>query len=283
MSLRIVDTHVHIWDFDKAEYLWLEGNTSILNRNYHVEELEAERREAGITDGILVQAAVNFEETNFLFEVASKTEWIKGVVGWVPLLNPKETEQALNEKYKNQKLLKGIRHMIHDESNADWLLQQQVLESLQIVSDHHLPYDIVGIIPEHIETALKVANKVPSLKMVFDHLNQPPIATKEKFGKWGDLMKEASKHKNFYAKISGLGITAKNAEWSASDIRPYVEFVLEHFGVDRCFCGGDWPVSLLAGSYKRTWNIYREVLESLLNEKEQQKVYYKNAVAFYRL
>lgn len=283
MSQRIVDTHVHIWDFDKAEYSWLKGNTSILNRNYNIEELEEERKKAGITDGILVQAAVNFEETDFLFEVASKTEWIKAVVGWVPLINPKETEKALSEKYHNQKLLKGIRHMIHDEPGANWLLQQEVLESLQIISNHHLPYDVVGIIPEHIETVLKVAEKVPSLKMVFDHLNQPPIATKEKFGKWGELMKEASKNKNFFAKISGLGTTAKNPQWSASDIKPYVEFVLEHFGVDRCFCGGDWPVSLLAGSYSRTWNIYREVLDSLLNEEEQQKVYFKNAVAFYQL
>ena len=283
MLQRTVDTHVHVWNFDKAEYSWLKGNISILNRNYEIEELEEERRKAGITDGMLVQAAVNFEETDFLFEVASKTDWIKGVVGWVPLMDPNETEKALSGKYHNQKLLKGIRHMIHDEPVANWLLQQHVLESLQIISNHHLPYDIVGIIPEHIETVLKVAEKVPSLKMVFDHLNQPPIAAKEKFGKWGELMKEASKNKNFFAKISGLGTTAKNAQWSASDIKPYVEFVLEHFGVDRCFCGGDWPVSLLAGSYSRTWHIYREVLDSLLNEEEQQKVIYKNAVAFYQL
>ena len=283
MLQRTVDTHVHVWNFDKAEYSWLKGNTSILNRNYDIEELEEERTKAGITDGILVQAAVNFEETDFLFEVASKKDWIKGVVGWVPLMNPKETEKALSEKYHNQKLLKGIRHMIHDEPVANWLLQQGVIESLQIISDHHLPYDIVGIIPGHIETVLKVAEKIPSLKMVFDHLNQPPIAAEEKFGKWGELMKEASKNKNFFAKISGLGTTAKNPQWSASDIKPYVEFVLEHFGVDRCFCGGDWPVSLLAGNYTRTWNIYREVLDSLLNEEEQQKVYYKNAVAFYQL
>jgi L-fuconolactonase len=96
-------------------------------------------------------------------------------------------------------------------------------------------------------------------------------------------MKEASKHQNFYAKISGLGTTSKKTQWSKEDIQPYVEFVLEHFGVDRIFCGGDWPVSLLAGSYSQTWNVYRQTLDSLLNEAQQQKVYCENAVAFYRL
>lgn len=283
MLQRIVDTHVHVWNFKKAEYSWLKANTSILNRNYHVEELEEERKKAGITDGVLIQAANNYEDTDWMLEVAGKNEWIKGIVGWLPLMNPQQTAKALGEKYYNQKYFKGVRHLIHDEPDLKWLLQKEVLESLQILSDYHLPYDVVGILPEHIETAMAIAEKNPTLKMVFDHLNQPPIASKEKFGRWGELMKEASKNPNFYAKISGLGTTSKNPQWSKNDIRPYIEFVLEHFGVDRCFCGGDWPVSLLAGSYSRTWKIYREVLDSLLNEEEQQKVYSENAVAFYQL
>jgi L-fuconolactonase len=283
MLQRIVDTHVHVWNFERAEYLWLKGNTSILSRSYHIEELEKERKKAGVTEGVLVQAANNFEDTDWMLEVAENADWIKGVVGWLPLMNPQETAKTLGEKYYNQKSFKGVRHLIHDEPDSKWLLQKEVLESLQILTDYHLPYDVVGILPEHIATALTVAEEIPSLKMVFDHLNQPPIASKEKLGRWGELMKDAAKHPNFYAKISGLGTTSKNAGWSKSDIQPYIEFVLEHFGVDRCFCGGDWPVSLLAGSYSQTWSIYREVLDSLLNEEEQQKIYCQNAVVFYQL
>jgi L-fuconolactonase len=283
MLQRIVDTHVHVWSFDKAEYPWLDGDTSVLNRSYYIEELEDERKKAGVTDGILVQAAGNSEDTDWILQVAQRRDWIKGVVGWLPLLDPQGTAKALGEKYYNQTYFKGVRHQVHDEPDSNWLLQKESLESLQILSDYHLPYDFVGILNEHIETALAVAEKVPSLKIVFDHLNQPPIAAKEKFGRWGELMKEAAKSPNFYAKISGLGTTSKNPEWSKDDVQPYLEFVLEHFGVDRCFCGGDWPVSLLAGSYSRTWSIYREVLDLLLNEEQRQKVYYENAVAFYQL
>jgi L-fuconolactonase len=283
MLQRIVDTHVHVWNFERAEYAWLRGDTSILNRNYHIEELEKERKKAGVTDSVLVQAANNFEDSDWMLEVAENTEWIKGVVGWLPLMNPQQTAKVLGEKYYNQKYFKGVRHLIHDEPDSKWLLQKEVLESLQILSDYHLPYDVVGILPEHIETALAVSEKTPSLKMVFDHLNQPPIASTENFGRWEELMKEAAKHSNFFAKISGLGTKSKKAEWSKDDIQPYIEFVLQHFGADRCFCGGDWPVSLLTGSYSRTWSIYREVIDSLLNKEEQQKIYYQNAVSFYKL
>ena len=283
MQQRIVDTHVHVWNFERAQYAWLNGNTSTLNRTYNIDELEKERLAAGVTDGVLVQAANNFEDTDWMLEVAEKNEWIKGVVGWSPLMDPSETAKALNEKYGDQKYFKGIRHLIHDEPDVKWLLQKEVIESLQITSDRHLTYDVVGILPEHIETALAVAEKLPSLKMVFDHLNHPPIASGQKLGRWGELMKEASKNTNLYAKISGLGTTTKKADWSSDDIKPYVEFILEHFGVERCFCGGDWPVSLLAGKYSRTWNIYRHLLDSLLNEEQRNKVYYENAVAFYGL
>lgn len=278
-----IDTHVHVWNFEQADYPWLRGNTSILARSYDIEELESERKEAGITGGVLVQAANNFEDTDWMLEVAAASNWITGVVGWLPLLNPLETENALAENYKQNKLFKGVRHLIHDEPDANWLLQDAVLESLQILSTHNLTYDIVGVLPQHIETALTVAEKVPSLKMVFDHLNQPPMATRETFGRWGELMKEAAKHPNFYAKISGLDLTAKNNNWSADDIKPYLEFVFENFGTDRCFCGGDWPVCLLADNYTNTWKIYRGAIDSLLSETEREKVYSKNAIAFYNL
>lgn len=280
--MKLADTHVHIWDFNRAEYAWLEGNTSILNRTYSIEELESERNVSGITKGILVQAANNFEDTDWMLHVAVNTDWIAGIVGWLPLTDSEATLKALQKKYGKEKYFKGVRHLIHDEPDAEWLLQPEVINSLQILADHNIPYDVVGVIPEHIETALQVAAKVPELRMVFDHLNQPPIATKEKFGRWGELMKEAAQHKNFYAKISGLGTTAqKGANWTADDIKPYVAFALQQFGTDRCFLGGDWPVSLLAGNYTNAWKNYRTVIDELLPVAERSKIYYHNAANFY--
>jgi L-fuconolactonase len=277
----IIDTHLHIWNLDRAEYPWLQGDVSILNQTWTIEQIEEERKEAGITGGVLVQASSNMEDTLLMLETAYQTSWINGVVAWLPLMDPQATSQILEEKYLKEKYIKGIRHQIHDEKDPQWLLQPSVIESLERLVVYDIPYDVVAVLPAHIETALEVAQRVPGLRMVFDHLSQPPIATKEKFGRWGELMKETSKHKNFYAKISGLGTASGNFQnRKADDIKPYVEFALQHFGADRCFCGGDWPVSLLADSYTNTWETYKNILKELLTKEEQDKVFYANARKF---
>lgn len=281
---KIIDTHIHVWNFNKAAYPWLDGNTTILNRTYNIEEIEKEREQAGITEGVLVQASNNPEDTDWMLEVASNTGWIKGVVGWLPLTDTATTQKTLDEKYRDEKYFKAVRHLIHDEADPRWLLQPSVIESLQALAERNIPYDVVGVLPQHIETVLEVAQRIPGLRMVFDHLNQPPIKSKERFGLWGDLVKTASQHKNFYAKISGLGTASGNPEnWNAEDIKPYVAFVLEHFGTDRCFCGGDWPVSLLAGNYTNTWNTYKQVIRDLVSEDDSDKIFCSNARQFYNL
>ena len=280
----IADTHIHVWNFKQADYLWLEGDISILNRTYNIEEIGTERKSLNITSGVLVQAANNLEDTNWMLQVADSTDWIKGVVGWLPLTDPVATQKLLEEKYLKNKFFKGVRHLIHDEADPKWLLQPEVIKSLQLLATHDISYDVVGVLPAHIETVLKVAELVPNLRMIFDHLNAPPIASKEKFGKWGKLMSEAAQHKNFYAKISGLGtVASKSDNWNNDDLKPYIEFVLKNFGVNRCLCGGDWPVSLLAGSYTKTWTAYQQIINELLPEEEAAKVFYTDAEQFYKL
>jgi L-fucono-1,5-lactonase len=279
----IVDTHVHVWDLDRAEYPWLEGDSSILNRNWTIEQLE-DRKKAGVVSGVLVQASGNLEDTELMLETARNTDWIAGVVCWLPLADTSKTQELLEERFLTEKYCKGIRHQIHDEPNEEWLLQPAVIESLKLLAAHDIPYDVVAVKPAHVEVVMEISKKVPGLRMVFDHLSQPPIATKEKFGRWGQLMKEASDLPNLYAKISGLGTASGHFEGrTADDIKPYVSFVLEHFTCDRCFCGGDWPVSILADTYAGTWQTYQLILNELLNENEREKVFYSNANKFYDL
>lgn len=284
MPQPIIDTHIHIWDLQKAAYPWLEGDESILRQNYDLSQLEAERKKTNVTGGVLVQAAGNKEDTELMMAAAREHDWIKGVVAWLPLTDPEAVSKLLKEEYLYNPYFKGVRHQVHDEKNTEWLLQPAVIKSLEILADHDIPYDIVGIYPAHIETVLQVTKKVTGLKMVFDHLNQPPIATQEKFGRWGELMKQAAQQPNLYAKISGLGTTSgKLHQWKADDVAPYIDFVLQEFGTDRCFCGGDWPVSLLAGSYEHAWQVYETVINNLLNQADSGRVLHDNAVQFYKL
>jgi L-fuconolactonase len=284
MNPRIIDTHIHNWDFNRAEYSWLEGDETLLNRNYLLDELNPQIENSGITQGVMVQAANNPEDTLLMLEAAENNNWIAGVVAWVPLTDPEETQKSIRENAGFRKYVKGVRHLIHNEPDPAWLLQREVLESLRIIAHHQLTYDIVGVTEEHLLTAMELASRIPELNLVLDHLNHPPIASKEKFGRWGSLMKSAAAHQNLHCKISGLGTCTSNPDgWTKEDIKPYILFVLNEFGTERCFCGGDWPVSLLAGSYEKTWRAYRDILLEVLSPEEGHKVLFENARRFYHL
>jgi L-fuconolactonase len=280
---KVIDTHMHSWDLQKVRYSWLDGDTSILAQNYYPSNIEGQLQAAGVSAAIMVQAANNLEDTAFMFECAEQYPWIIGVVGWIDLLNPALAKNQLEVHLQN-KYFKGIRHLIHDEPDHNWLLQPAVIESLGILADHGVPFDVVGVKIEHIKAAIQVAKQIPHLKMVFDHLNHPPIATSEQFGVWGEAIAEAAAMPNFYAKISGLGTCCAHFnDWSATTIEPYIAYVLKHFGVDKLMIGGDWPVSLLAGDYVTTHHKYQTVVEKLVAEEHQQKIYTGNAAAFYKL
>ena len=280
---KVIDTHMHSWDLQKVRYSWLDGDTSILAQNYYPSDIEGQLAAAQVKATVMVQSANNLEDTAFMFDCAAQYPWIIGVVGWVDLLDPQKAQQQLAAHLQN-KYFKGIRHLIHDEPDSSWLLQRDVIKSLEILANHGLPFDVVGVKIEHIKAAIEVAKQIPHLKMVFDHLNHPPIATHQQFGAWGDAIAEAASMPNFYGKISGLGTCCENFnDWSANTIEPYVAYVLQHFGEDKCMIGGDWPVSLLAGDYVTTHHKYQTVIEKLVAPQHQQKIFEGNATAFYKL
>lgn len=256
----------------------------MLNRSYSLSELEPARSRAGIRSGVLVQAANNREDTEWMLTVAAGSSWIEGVVGWLPLADPVETNRQLEVGFGAGSKLKGVRHLIHNEANPAWLLQEPVLESLGLLAGCGIPYDVVGIHAAHLRTALRVAYRYPALRMVLDHLNQPPFGAPEKAQEWRRLMTEAASHPNLYVKISGLGTAAaKGREWTAADLEPWLDFAFGTFGPDRCMCGGDWPVCLLAGSYEETWKAYREIIEKYLDREDRERLYSDTARSFYGL
>ena len=284
MSIPIIDTHVHIWDLIKVHYSWLQGDTSILARNYLPDELYPQLSKVNVTSAVLVQAANNLEDTELMLSAAAHNDWIQGVVGWVPLEDPSKTQNLIENWKVTQPYIKGIRHLIHNEANDHWLLQDKVIESLKILAHHHITYDIVGVKEAHLKAAITIAEKIPSLNLVLDHLNNPPIPHQSQMDIWRTNIKWAAQHKNIHAKISGLALaTGKFETWTSADIQASIEYALEQFGTDRCFCGGDWPVSLLAGGFVKSINAYREVIENCLPVIDQEKVYFKNATLFYQL
>jgi L-fuconolactonase len=182
---------------------------------------------------------------------ADTYDFIAAVVGWVPLNRPDEAAQAL-EPYAAHPKFAGVRHLIHDESDPDWVIQESVIEGLGLLAEAGLPFDVVAVLPRHLEHVPVLAERVPGLRLVIDHLAKPPIKEKG-WEPWASLLARAAECPGVYAKVSGLNTAADPETWTAEDLRPYVDHALELFGADRLMFGGDWPVATLAGDYAKVW------------------------------
>jgi len=279
--MPIIDAHQHLWDLDRVAYPWLTPDMEPIARSHVASELEPQLAEAGVTHTVLVQAANSYADTEYMLEQSAIYDWMLGIVGWIPLLYPDVAGRAI-QRFRQYPLFKGVRHLIHGEEDPKWLLQDRVTESLKLLAAAGMTLDLPATLSEHMECVLILGERVPDLRMVIDHLAQPPIGTRPQ-GSWADDMRAAAENPNVYVKISGLGTASGLPEtWSAADVKPYIEFALATFGTERCMCGGDWPVCNLAGGYAKAWGIYREVL-GVLSPEEQDVVLSRTANKCYSL
>lgn len=276
-----VDAHHHFWDPGKAEYPWMTEELASIRRPFGPDDLRPLLREAGITATVLVQTRSSLEETRAFLEVAERTDFVAGVVGWVDLTDSRvgATLQELRDGPGGRYLV-GVRHQVHDEPDPDWLLRQDVRDGLEAVRDAGLVYDLL-VRARELPAALEVARAYPDLRFVIDHMAKPPIAAGE-LSPWAEAIEPLSRLPNVFCKVSGLVTEADWSRWTPDDLVPYVSRALEWFGEDRLMVGSDWPVCLLAGTYPRVLDAYRYALGDL-GPQARKGIFGQNAWDVYRL
>jgi len=247
-----VDAHQHFWTYGTYQTSWMDAAPYAddpafqpLRRSFVPDDLKPELQAAGVRYTVAVEAADGPLENGSLLSSARSNEWIAGVVGWVPLAHPGELERAL-DACVDEPAFVGVRHLVNVEPDPDWIIRPDVLQGLQALATRRLTFDYVGILPRHLEHVPVIAQRVPDLRIVIDHLGKPPIATGE-FEPWTSLLARAARMPNVFAKLSGLD--AGEAEhWPANDIAPYIDRALELFGPERLMFGSDWPVANLSSN-----------------------------------
>jgi L-fuconolactonase len=279
--MPVTDSHQHVWDPSRARYDWLAREAPELNRTIGFDEAVPELRRAGIDATVLVQSADNDADTDFMLEVAAQNPMVAGVVAYVPLHDPPTAARRLAALQKNP-IIVGVRNLIHDRPDPDWLLRDDVDEGLGLLEDAGVPFDLVGVLPRHLEIVPIIGERHPQLRMVIDHLAKPPIGRDEREPWWG-LIASAAENPLVFGKVSGLySATADGASWTVDGVRPFVHRALEVFGSDRLMYGGDWPISIPNGGYQRVWSGLSEIFAEL-NELDRNRILDTTAQAFYGL
>ena len=284
-SNELIDSHQHLWMMSERAYDWIEPAYGPLYDDFSPERLAPEIPASGVTGSVLVQAADTYEDTFYMLDVAHHSDFVQGVVGWIPLDRPREARAALDLLLKDP-MIKGIRNLTHNysdkkyESDDKWILHPQVQETIAMVEKSGLAFDYVSVNEAHLANVPILAANFPKLTIVIDHISKPDIKGKS-WEPWASQMAEAEKLPNVIAKISGLN-TASAPEWTVADWQPYVDFVVEKFGAERCMLGGDWPVIVLMNNYVEVWKAQVAVIAKY-SESDQEWIRSKTAKRVYSL
>lgn len=249
MPLTIIDAHQHFWDPEAGDYGWLSGRYAPLRRIFGPDDLRPELRAAGVGATVLVQTWSSLEETRRFLALAEQVDFVAGVVGWVDLTAP-DVDAILADLKAGPGgcWLVGIRHQVHDEPDAQWLMSPAVRRGLAAVASHGLVYDLL-VRPRELPAALATVADLPDLHFVIDHIAKPDIKGGG-FVPWASLMRPFAAHRDHvWCKLSGMVTEANWDNWRPADLSPYVDEVLRIFGADRCLFGSDWPVCRVAGGY----------------------------------
>lgn len=275
----VIDAHVHLWDVARHRYEWLQRpENSAIRRTFRFADFAAVASAAGVDRAVLVQADDDDADTEAMFEVAREHQPVAGVVAWVPLDRPDEAAAALDRLAGRPKFA-GIRTLIHDQPDPDWLLRPEVGEGLALLERRDVPFDVISVLPRHLRHVPVLSERYPRLRMVLDHLSHPPLG-REDWEPWRSLLRAAAANPLVHAKVSGL--YPPRDGWGAADIRPYVEFAVELFGPGRLMFGSDWPVAELSGGYERVWAAISPILAGL-PAADRDAILGGTARAFYRL
>lgn len=249
-----------------------------LRRNYLPADLEPTLEVNNFDGTVVVQAAQVPEEATWLLNLAAKHKSILGVVAWVDLKDP-NIGRTLDVLQKDRKFV-GVRHLIHDEENVEWMLLPEVVRGLKELENRKIPYDLL-LRPPHLPYVPALIEKVPDLRMVVDHIAKPYI--KEGiFEGWAQDMERIAKHPKLYCKVSGMITEADHKNWKSEQLTPYVQHVLKLFGFDRLMFGSDWPVCTLAGTWKEVLAAFTQALGAQ-NADERAKILGSTATEFYSL
>ena len=255
----VIDAHLHLWNTGRLHYEWLQRpEHAAINRTYSIADFRSRAAQAGVDRAVLVQADDSAADTEAMFEVASAHPEIAGVVAWVPLDRPDQAAAQL-DRLQAQPAFAGIRNLIHDQPDPDWLLRPAVWEGLALLERRGIPFDVISVLPRHLSHVPVMSERYPALRMVLDHLAHPPLGAD--LGEWRTLLTAAARNPLVYAKVSGLYPAQEG--WTAEDLRGVVEFAFELFGPDRLMFGSDWPVAELGGGYAKMRTELSKLIDQL--------------------
>lgn len=274
----LIDSHQHFWNYSAEEYGWINDSMSVLRRDFLPAHLEEETARAGVDGVVSVQARQTLAEAEWLLDLAGRHAFIRGVVGWAPLVDRHVAD--ILESLAARPKLRGVRHVLQDEPDERYMLRDDFTAGIRNLQRFGLVYDIL-IYERHLPQTIEFVDGHPNQIFVLDHIAKPRIRERL-LSPWRENIRELARRENVYCKISGMVTEADHRRWTERDLEPYLDSVLEAFKPGRLMFGSDWPVCLLACDYARWFWFVSQTLQRL-SADEQGMIWGGTAISVYGL
>lgn len=278
--MKSIDSHHHFWHPARGDYGWMPADDPILSRHYGAADLADALHATGVEKTVLVQAAPTVEESEYLLGIADAVPHVAAVVGWINFED--ESQLSTLQRLAAHPKFVGVRPMIQDLPDDDWMLRDDVQWAYRAIIDLDLTFDCLGF-PRHLENFRQLLTRYPDMRSVIDHCMKPQLDTHSdsQFRLWADGMTRLADESGVYCKLSGL-VTETESDWSYDMLKPYADQVLAAFTPKRVMWGSDWPVARLRCEYE-DWHTLARQLTDDLSASDQERIFAGTAADFYRL
>jgi L-fuconolactonase len=281
-AFPVIDTHVHLYDPGVIRYAWMKGKP-LLEQRRLMAELDVARGAVEIEGLVWVEVGADpgqyLQEASFVDSLARSDSRIRAMVAAAPLERGASVTPDL-EKLAAHGLTRGIRRLLQDEPDPEFCLRPGFIEGARLLPRFDLGFDIC-IYHHQLAGVLELVRRCPEVRFVLDHIAKPGIRG-GLLDPWRDQTRELARLPNVVCKLSGVITEADHERWTRDQLRPYLDHVIECFGLDRVMFGSDWPVSEQTHRYG-TWVEIVEWALAGCSEAELRKVFRDNAIACYRL
>ena len=207
----MIDAHQHFWRLDRGDYGWLTPALGAIHRDFAPVDLAPILARHGVSATILVQAAPTLAETHWLLDVAHRTPFVAGVVGWVDF-DAGDAPEQVAALARDRKLV-GVRPMVQDIGDDEWLARPAHGPVFDALVAHGLVFDAL-VLPRHLTRLARVVERHPALRVVVDHGAKPRIRERE-IDRWQADLAVVAAYPHVACKLEGHDTEARPDDGAA--------------------------------------------------------------------
>jgi len=281
--IPIIDTHQHLWDLTIFRLPWQKDNPKLARSFVMRDYLEA-------TAGLNVVKSIYMEVDVEPSQQPAEADHVIAICqrGDTPMaaavISGRPASDGFKDyitRYKQSRFIKGVRQVLHvPETPPGYCLDERFIQGIRLLGTLGLSFDICCRSSD-LRDAAKLIDACPDTRFILDHCGNASVRAKD-LTVWRADIGAIARRKNVVCKVSGIVASAAPDPWTADDLAPIINHVLNTFGPDRVMFGGDWPVCTLAATY-RQWALALQAIVATRSQGDQRKLFHDNAATFYGL